>query len=159
MSRPLPERLKALQQAGELSRGRSSDDVVDRAAAAVKRADQRVAFSGNHTVVALAGATGSGKSTSFNAISGTEFAATGVRRPTTSQAMAVGWASELPGDLLDWLDVPRRHLVPARRSAFENLVLLDLPDHDSTEAEHRMTVDRLVPLVDMLIWRAPRRMS
>ena len=72
MSRPLPERLKALQQAVELSRGRSSDDVVDRAAAAVKRADQRVAFSGNHTVVALAGATGSGKSTSFNAISGTE---------------------------------------------------------------------------------------
>ena len=152
MSRLLPERLKALQQAVELSRGRSSDDVVDRAAAAVKRADQRVAFSGNHTVVALAGATGSGKSTSFNAISGTEFAPTGVRRPTTSQAMAVGWGSELPGDLLDWLDVPRRHLVPARRSAFENLVLLDLPDHDSTEAEHRMTVDRLVPLVDMLIW-------
>jgi GTP-binding protein EngB required for normal cell division len=148
----LPERLKALQQAVELSRGRSSGEVVDRAAAVVKRADQRVAFSGNHTVVALAGATGSGKSTSFNAISGTEFAPTGVRRPTTSQAMAVAWGSQLPGDLLDWLDVPRRHLVPARRSAFENLVLLDLPDHDSTEAEHRMTVDRLVPLVDMLIW-------
>lgn len=77
--------------------------------------------------------TGSGKSTSFNAISGTEFASTGLRRPTTSTAMAVAWGTELPGDLLDWLDVPRRHLVPARRSAFANLVLLDLPDHDSTE--------------------------
>ncbi|HVK46130.1 MAG TPA: ABC transporter [Micropruina sp.] len=152
MSRPLPERLKALDEAVELSRGRSSDAVVDRAAAVLKRAGERVAFSGNHTVVALAGATGSGKSSSFNAISGTEFASIGVRRPTTSQAMAVAWGTELPGDLLDWLDVPRRHLVPARRSAFENLVLLDLPDHDSTSTAHRMTVDRLVPLVDVLIW-------
>ena len=152
MSRTLPERLKALDEAVELSRGRTSGEVVDRAAAVLKRAGERVAFSGNHTVVALAGATGSGKSTSFNAISGTEFAATGVRRPTTSQAMAVAWGTELPGDLLDWLDVPRRHLVPARRSAFENLVLLDLPDHDSTEVAHRVTVDRLVPLVDVLIW-------
>ncbi len=152
MSRPLPERLKALDEAVELSRGRSSDAVVDRSAAVLKRAGERVTFSGNHTVVALAGATGSGKSSSFNAISGTEFATVGVRRPTTAQAMAVAWGTELPGDLLDWLDVARRHLVPARRSAFENLVLLDLPDHDSTEAAHRMTVDRLVPLVDMLIW-------
>ncbi|MFT4296661.1 MAG: 50S ribosome-binding GTPase [Micropruina sp.] len=152
MSRTLAQRLQALDEAVELSRDRSSAAVVDRAAAVVKRAGERGAFSGDHTVVALAGATGSGKSTSFNAISGTEFATTGVRRPTTSTAMAVAWGTELPGELLDWLDVPRRHLVPARRSAFANLVLLDLPDHDSTEAAHRMTVDRLVPLVDMLIW-------
>ena len=152
MSRTLAERLRALDEAVELSRDRSSAEVVDRAAVVLKRAGERGAFTGDHTVVALAGATGSGKSTSFNAISGTAFATTGVRRPTTSTAMAVAWGTELPGDLLDWLDVPRRHLVPARRSAFENLVLLDLPDHDSTEAAHRMTVDRLVPLVDMLIW-------
>ncbi len=31
-------------------------------------------------------------------------------------------------------------------------MLLDLPDHDSTERQHRMEVDRLVQLVDMLIW-------
>ncbi|MFT4226562.1 GTPase [Micropruina sp.] len=152
MSRTLAQRLRALDETVELSRGRSSDDVVTRASAVLKRAGERWTFTGDHTVVALAGATGSGKSTSFNAISGTEFASTGVRRPTTSTAMAVAWGAELPGDLLDWLDVPRRHLVPARRSAFANLVLLDLPDHDSTETAHRMTVDRLVPLVDMLIW-------
>ena len=152
MSRTLAQRLRALDETVELSRGRSSDDVVARASAVLKRAGERWAFTGDHTVVALVGATGSGKSTSFNAISGTEFASTGVRRPTTSTAMAVAWGTELPGDLLDWLDVPRRHLVPARRSAFANLVLLDLPDHDSTETSHRMTVDRLVPLVDMLIW-------
>ena len=152
MTRTLAQRVRALDEAVELSRDRSSAEVVADAAAVLKRAGERGAFAGDHTVVALAGATGSGKSSSFNAISGTQFAATGVRRPTTSTAMAVAWGTELPGELLDWLDVPRRHLVPARRSAFANLVLLDLPDHDSTEAAHRMTVDRLVPLVDMLIW-------
>ncbi|WP_246227212.1 ABC transporter [Propioniciclava coleopterorum] len=34
----------------------------------------------------------------------------------------------------------------------DGLVLLDLPDHDSTETSHRVTVDRLVKLVDMLVW-------
>ncbi len=32
------------------------------------------------------------------------------------------------------------------------LVLLDLPDHDSTEVAHRLEVDRLVELVDVLVW-------
>ena len=149
---PLAERLKALQLAAELSKGRSSADAVERAEKVVERAGKRFTFSGDHTVVALAGATGSGKSTSFNAISGTEFATTGVRRPTTSQAMAVAWGTELPHDLLDWLDVPRRHLVPSGDPALAKLVLLDLPDHDSTETSHRVTVDRLVQLVDMLVW-------
>ena len=32
------------------------------------------------------------------------------------------------------------------------MVLLDLPDHDSTELSHRLEVDRLVQLVDVLVW-------
>jgi hypothetical protein len=31
-------------------------------------------------------------------------------------------------------------------------VLLDLPDHDSVKLEHRLGVDRLVQLVDVLVW-------
>ena len=31
-------------------------------------------------------------------------------------------------------------------------MLLDLPDHDSTEVAHRLEVDRLVGLVDVLVW-------
>ena len=31
-------------------------------------------------------------------------------------------------------------------------MLLDLPDHDSTRVEHRVEVDRLVALVDLLVW-------
>ena len=32
------------------------------------------------------------------------------------------------------------------------LVLLDLPDHDSTEVAHHLEVDRLVKLADLLVW-------
>ena len=61
--------------------------------------------------------------------------------------------------LLDWLDVPRRHrtereseLDADRESDLAGLVLLDLPDHDSTRVEHRVEVDRMVALVDLLVW-------
>lgn len=66
--------------------------------------------------------------------------------------MSVAWGTEQPVALLDWLGVTRRTLVPAGESELSDLVLLDLPDHDSTEVSHRLTVDRLVELVDMLVW-------
>ena len=34
----------------------------------------------------------------------------------------------------------------------QGVVLLDLPDHDSTEVSHHLEVDRLVQLADMLVW-------
>ena len=148
----LAGRLAGLEECVELSRGRSSDAVVSDADAVVRRAGQRLALSGEHTVVALAGATGSGKSSVFNALSGTQQARTGVTRPTTSEAMAVAWGTELPVALLDWLSVGRRHLIASGAGAWDRVVLLDLPDHDSTEVAHRLTVDRLVELVDMLVW-------
>ena len=103
-------------------------------------------------MVAIGGATGSGKSATFNALTGTQLAKSGVTRPTTADPMAVCWGSELPAVLLDWLDIGRRHLIASADGPLTNLVLIDLPDHDSTEKAHRETVDRLVPLVDMLIW-------
>ena len=145
-------RLKSLDEVIDLARGRASDEVVDAADAVVDRAGHRLSIAGEHTVVALAGATGSGKSSTFNAISGTQLARTGVTRPTTSEAMSVSWGTEQPVELLDWLGVQRRHLVASGDSALNDLVLLDLPDHDSTEVTHRLTVDRLVELVDMLVW-------
>ena len=36
--------------------------------------------------------------------------------------------------------------------ALDGLVLLDLPDHDSVRIEHRLEVDRLVEMVDMIVW-------
>lgn len=148
----LASRLTALDRAVELGRDRVDEAVLAPADALIDRAGQRLAIAGDHTVIALAGATGSGKSSLFNALSGTQFAKPGITRPTTSEAMAVAWGAEVPAPLLDWLEVGRRHLVAAQPGVPDGLVLLDLPDHDSTETAHRVTVDRLVQLVDMLVW-------
>lgn len=152
MAASLAERVKSLGAAADLAAGRLDEAAVAEANRVVKQVDRRLAFAGDDTVIALAGATGSGKSSLFNAISGTRLAEPGLKRPTTSKAMAAYWGSELPGDLLDWLDVPRRHLVQGDDAALNGLILMDLPDHDSTVSAHRMEVDRLVQLVDMLIW-------
>ncbi len=151
----LVDHLQALGEAVELCDGRVDSDALDEARRVVDQADRRLAISGSATVVALAGATGSGKSSIFNALSGTTLATVGVRRPTTAHAMACSWGEESAEDLLDWLQIPRRHALeadPERAAALDGLVLLDLPDHDSTEVDHRMEVDRLVRLVDMLVW-------
>jgi GTP-binding protein EngB required for normal cell division len=152
---PLVDHLRALTEAVELCEGRVDSAVLDEPRRIVDQADRRLAISGSATVAALAGATGSGKSSIFNALSGTTLARVGVRRPTTAHAMASSWGDESAEDLLDWLQIPRRHALetdPTMAAALDGLVLLDLPDHDSTELDHRMEVDRLVQLVDMLIW-------
>jgi GTP-binding protein EngB required for normal cell division len=155
LSTHLVDHLRALGEAVELCEGRVDSDALGEARRVVDQADRRLAISGGATVVALAGATGSGKSSTFNALSGTTLATVGVRRPTTAHAMACSWGEESAEELLDWLQIPRRHTLeadPAMDPTLDGLVLLDLPDHDSTELDHRMEVDRLVQLVDMLIW-------
>ncbi|HEU4948816.1 MAG TPA: GTPase [Kribbella sp.] len=152
-------KIDALEQAAEAGRGRLDPVVLSEAAQVVDRAGQRLRMSADLTVVALAGATGSGKSSLFNAITGLDLAAVGVRRPTTSLPLACVWGDERAGELLNWLGIPRRHQVSHRSSLegvesedLDGLVLLDLPDHDSTEMEHRLIVDRLVELVDLMVW-------
>lgn len=147
---PLPDRLTALREALEASRGRIDPEVESHVESILTHVDGRLAFSGDVTVIALAGATGSGKSSLFNALSGTKLAEPGVRRPTTSSAMSASFGEEQSA-LLDWLDVPRRHLVTGAPE-LSGLVLLDLPDHDSTQQAHRDIVDRMVKLVDQFVW-------
>ncbi|CAA9283233.1 MAG: putative ATP-binding membrane protein, partial [uncultured Corynebacteriales bacterium] len=88
-----------------------------------------------------------------NALAGEQVSAAGVRRPTTSSTTAVIWGADGAGELLDWLQVPRRHAAgPRSPYAGDGLVLLDLPDFDSVREAHRLEVDRLVELVDLLVW-------
>jgi energy-coupling factor transporter ATP-binding protein EcfA2 len=119
-----------------------------------------------HTVVALAGSTGSGKSSLFNALSGLRLSDTGPLRPTTAQAHACVWGSPTgaaatggAGPLLDWLGVPRSlrfsresPLDAEDEAGLRGLVLLDLPDFDSLATTHRVEVDRLLELVDLVVW-------
>jgi GTP-binding protein EngB required for normal cell division len=151
----LADRLAALREAVEVADGRLEVPELVEARVLLAKAGAREAL-GDATVVALAGATGSGKSTLFNALSGSEVSTPGVRRPTTGVAHATVWGGDddptHPSDrLLDWLQVPRRHRHPPE-PALDGLVLLDLPDHDSVKLEHRLEVDRLVQLVDVLVW-------
>lgn len=152
MTEGLGHRIAALSSACELAAGRSDEAVVTAATDVIERAGARVALSDSQTVIAIAGSTGSGKSSLFNALSGTELAEVAVRRPTTSKAMAASWGVKLPHELLDWLDITKRHLIASGPGELSDLVLLDLPDHDSAEVSHRLNVDRLVELVDALIW-------
>jgi energy-coupling factor transporter ATP-binding protein EcfA2 len=147
----LADRLAALREAVEIGEDRLHVPEVARARALLAKAGAREAL-GDATVVALAGATGSGKSTLFNALSGAEVSTPGVRRPTTGVAHASVWGEHGSDRLLDWLEVPRRHRVQGGDPGLDGLVLLDLPDHDSVRLEHRLEVDRLVELVDVLVW-------
>jgi energy-coupling factor transporter ATP-binding protein EcfA2 len=151
---PLTDRLAALREAVDVAaerlEGPDEAAALARARSLLAKAGARTAL-GEATVVALAGATGSGKSTLFNALSGAEVSSPGVRRPTTGVAHATVWGEESQDRLLDWLEVPRRHRHPPD-PALDGLVLLDLPDHDSVRLEHRLEVDRLVGLVDVLVW-------
>lgn len=146
----------------------AADGIVDESRLAParelgKRAGQRLGLSRDHTIVALAGPTGSGKSSLFNALSGLRLSDTGPLRPTTAQAHACVWSSPAgaggAGPLLDWLGVPpslrfgRESALDAEDEArLRGLVLLDLPDFDSLATAHRVEVDRLLELVDLLVW-------
>src|SRR3954447_15915258 len=103
------ERIDGLAAAVDAAGGRLSDEVVGEARTVVERAQGRLKLSADHTVVGIAGATGSGKSSTFNALTGLELSAVGVRRPTTSWATACVWGAQGAQELLDWLGIPDRH--------------------------------------------------
>ncbi len=157
---PLDRQLAGLESAIASARGRVDEGLLDRLETGVHRSSARLRLSSSHTIVAIAGSTGSGKSTLFNALAGTRLSASGAQRPTTSVANALVWSEEDCAEMLDWLGVPaaRRHLradLPTGRGRDalpEGLVLLDLPDHDSIEVAHHAEAQRVVEMADLLIW-------
>ena len=159
----LPARLASLTQLTKIAAGRTgsegfSQELLIDSETLLRRSGERMRMSASHTVVALAGGTGSGKSSLFNALAGASFSPAGVMRPTTKHLHACVWGMEGAAPLLDWLSVQRRHRY-ARASALDEgeasltgLLLLDLPDHDSVVTGSAAMVDRLVKLADMLVW-------
>ena len=132
----LDRRLEALNDARQLAGGVLPDAQLEEVFQILERAGSRRSLSAEHTVVGFFGATGSGKSSLFNAVSGSDIATTAARRPTTSEPLAGVWGVDGSGPLLDWLDVRNRHhAAPVEGFAGEDtgLILLDLPDFDSTQ--------------------------
>ncbi|HEY9368107.1 MAG TPA: GTP-binding protein, partial [Streptomyces sp.] len=147
-------RLDALHELVGLSRARLETDTLAEAGRVLDEATARQRLSSRHTVVAIAGATGSGKSTLFNALAGVPVSETGLRRPTTSAPIALSWSEGAAG-LLDRLAIPprlRRRPLAGGAEELSGLVLVDLPDHDSALVRHREQVDRVLALVDAVIW-------
>jgi GTP-binding protein EngB required for normal cell division len=148
----LEDRLDALERAVAIASGRVDADLVEDARGVLARAGERLRLGSTHTVVALAGATGSGKSSLFNELAGSQLSEVGVRRPTTGVTHACVWGADDAGKLLDWIGAARRHRLDAGAAELDGLILLDLPDYDSIETTHRLEVDRLVAQVDLLVW-------
>jgi GTP-binding protein EngB required for normal cell division len=156
----LVERLDALSRFLRVVDPYLPDSDLVAAHTLVERAGSRLALSQDHTVVALAGSTGSGKSSLFNALARLKLSPVGVRRPTTGVAHACVWGPLEPANrLLDWIGVlPRQRFIRESaldgddEAALRGLVLLDLPDFDSVERGHRLEVDRLLGLVDQVVW-------
>jgi len=156
-------RLTALARLIQIGAARVGPDgfdlgLLEAAEDLLARAGERLRLSAEHTVVALAGGTGSGKSSLFNALAGADLSPVGVTRPITIAPHACVWHMDGAGPLLDWLGVPRRYRY-RRASALDSgeesmagLVLLDLPDHDSVVTGSSAEVDRLVGLADLMIW-------
>lgn len=146
----LKSALSALEDAVEAARPLVSDDALAPIADVVTTARKRHGFLGDTVVIALAGGTGSGKSSLLNALAGTEVSTVGPVRPTTAEPIVWIPSNPEPGlvRLLDDLGLERRvghdHSLPA--------AIIDLPDYDSVEFEHRATVEALVPRVDAVIW-------
>jgi GTP-binding protein EngB required for normal cell division len=116
----------------------------------VLRARRKFGHVGEVLVVALAGGTGSGKSSLINAVLGEEVVLTSVVRPTTDTAVAVvpRLKSDTYTQLLRELGIDNR----VETSALKSTILVDLPDFDSTEVAHRHIVESVLPAVDAVIW-------
>lgn len=151
------ERISELDEAISVGGDYLDPYVAARAQKELHVARERLNAGMGLTVAALAGGTGSGKSTLFNALTGLDFAQTGDIRPTTHDPSACVWNADA-GSLLDMIGVPRdrriayESILTAGDHDLDSLVLVDLPDHDSVDMAHSAAVGRILPKVDVLIW-------
>lgn len=172
---PLIERIEALDRATDALETVAPTAAVQAARDVLGRIDRRRALSAEHTVIGLFGSTGSGKSSLINALVGAEVSRAAVRRPTTSRPTAAVLGAGGSEALLDWLEVTERHHLdgtgvaleqaaaapPARRGLRRReaapeqtpgMVVLDLPDLDSVQADHRAIAERMTGMVDVIVW-------
>ena len=105
---PFARSVTSLKDAISYGEGRVPETVLLDAAETLERLSQRRELSTEHTVIGFFGATGSGKSTLFNAIAGQNIALSAPTRPTTSTVQAAIWEAEGSEELLDWLGIDKR---------------------------------------------------
>ena len=135
----------AIASAEGLASAASREGAAEVAAATRRRQD----FFSESIVVAIAGGTGSGKSSLLNAIAGQNISETSELRPHTNAPRA-------------WVPAGDRAIVAMVASLdIEEVVLhddgpalaiVDLPDLDSVDDRHRTLVESVLPVVDAVVW-------
>jgi len=148
VGRSLGDRVNALAAAVGLARGKAPDAVVNAADEVVARARRLAGHGTGHTVVALVGPAGSGKSSLVNALAGAELADVDVT-PAADRVHACVWG---PGgdDLLDSLEIELRHHVDPTPELL-GLVLLELPDPRGGHIDPSI-VSQLIDIADVTVW-------
>lgn len=142
--------LDAFDRVIAAAEGLVDDSLLEPVARTVRSVRERAGYLGDTLVAAVAGGTGSGKSSLINALAGEEVAESGGMRPTTGIPLAWIPANPEPGlvRLLDDLGVEER----IGHDLHPWLALLDLPDTDSVVVDHRHTVAALLPRLDLVLW-------
>ena len=114
----------------------------------------RLGFPSDAYVVAFVGGTGVGKSSLLNALAGDAVSPASARRPTTARPVA--WLPEAHRDelagLLAWLGVADGDVRASGGEGLADVAILDLPDLDSTAADHRRRVEAILPRIDAVVW-------
>ncbi len=124
--------------------------------------DRQIARVQRAAVITLVGATGAGKSTLLNALAGRRIAQEGVDRPTTRQPVIYAPLDADLGELTE--SRPSRAPTAARARAapvvvrydaadgpWTAQVLIDAPDMNSIDEQHRATVTALAERSDVLV--------
>ena len=110
-------RLNCLTELIDVTQGRVPDELTGRAVEVLERAGQRLRW-GQQTVVALAGSTGSGKSSLMNALVGSNVSEAGCSAPPPAET----WLSVSGNQhrvFSDWLRVGNRQEIPHGQDGFE----------------------------------------
>jgi len=121
------------------------EDAATVAAAARKRQD----YFSDSIVVAIAGGTGSGKSSLLNALAGQAIASTSALRPHTNTPLA--WIPKGEPAIATLVsDLGIEDVV--EHGDVLGLAVIDLPDLDSVNDDHRTLVEAVLPRVDAVLW-------